>query len=80
MGRSVDIDDLIDAHDVAEILGLSHSNSVYGYLRRYPAMPRPVVDRGRNRARLWLRSEVEQWMRSRDRASQTPADGDEVLG
>ncbi len=65
MGKRVDVDDLIDAHDVAKILGLGHSNSVYGYLRRYPAMPRPVIDRGPNRARLWLKSEVEDWQKSR---------------
>ena len=65
MGKRVDVDDLIDAHDVAKILGLGHSNSVYGYLRRDPAMPRPVIDRGPNRARLWLKSEVEDWQKSR---------------
>ena len=69
MGKNVDVDDLIDAHDVAKILGLGHSNSVYGYLRRYPSMPRPVVDRGPNRARLWLKSEVEEWQTSRSRSS-----------
>ncbi len=63
--RRVDLDDLIDAVDVAQILGLSQSNSVYLYLKRYPDMPRPVVDRGPRRAKLWLRSEVESWGRKR---------------
>lgn len=64
MGRYVDVDDLVDAHEVAELLGLAHANSVYLYQRRYPDMPRPVVDRGPRRAKLWLRSEVEVWIQS----------------
>jgi predicted DNA-binding transcriptional regulator AlpA len=65
VSRRVDLDDLIDATDVATILGLSRATSVYVYLSRYPDMPRPVVDRGPKRARLWLRTEVEAWERHR---------------
>jgi len=65
VAHRVDLNDLIDALDVAQILGLSQSNSVYLYLTRYPEMPRPVVDRGPRRAKLWLRSEVEAWDRKR---------------
>jgi len=65
VSRRVDLDDLIDATDVAAILGLSRATSVYVYLSRYPDMPRPVVDRGPKRARLWLRTEVEAWERLR---------------
>ena len=68
MDRRVRVSELIDATDVAEILGLSRSTSVYVYLRRYADMPRPVLDRGPNRARLWLRSEVEDWQRGRQGA------------
>jgi predicted DNA-binding transcriptional regulator AlpA len=61
MSRRVLVDDLIDAHDVAEILGLSHRNTVSKYQVRYPDMPRPVVELGRGRPMLWLRSEIERW-------------------
>lgn len=54
-------EDLVDAHAVAEVLGLAHPNSVSTYLRRYDDMPRPVVDLGRGRPRLWLRPEIERW-------------------
>lgn len=67
MTPKVRIEDLIDAHEVAEILGLAQRNTVSGYQRRYPDMPRPVVDLGRGRPRLWLRSEVERWAASRRR-------------
>lgn len=61
MTPKVETDDLIDAHGVAEILGLAQRNTVSAYQRRYPEMPRPAVDLGRGRPKLWLRSEVERW-------------------
>lgn len=61
----VNTDDLCDAHEVAALIGLTHPNSVHGYLRRYADMPRPVLALGRNRPQLWLRPEVEAWLRDR---------------
>jgi glutathione-regulated potassium-efflux system ancillary protein KefG len=61
----VNTDDLVDAHVVAEMLGLSHPNSVSTYLRRYEDFPAPVVDLGRGRPRLWLRPDVEGWAAAR---------------
>jgi glutathione-regulated potassium-efflux system ancillary protein KefG len=60
-------EDLIDAHDVAEILGLTHPNSVSTYLKRYEDMPRPAVDLGPGRPRLWLRPDIERWNDKRER-------------
>jgi len=65
MAPRVRTEDLIDAQVVAEILGLSHRNSVYTYLRRYPSMPRPVLDIGEGRVQLWIRPQVEAWARAR---------------
>jgi len=72
---TVDTDDLIDARGVAELLRLSHPNSVSTYQHRYPDMPRPVVDLGEGRCKLWLRSEMEDWdeRRSRENPSQPRA-------
>ncbi|HEY1517480.1 MAG TPA: hypothetical protein VGF91_13745 [Solirubrobacteraceae bacterium] len=61
MSRMVDIDDLVDAHGVAQMLGLSHPNTVSVYQHRYEEMPRPVIDLGRGRVKLWLRPEIEEW-------------------
>lgn len=55
-------EDLIDAHGVAKILGLSHYNSVTTYLRRYPDMPRPILDFGHGRCRLWRRQDIQRWV------------------
>jgi glutathione-regulated potassium-efflux system ancillary protein KefG len=60
-------EDLVDARWIAEFLGLSHPNSVSTYQKRYADMPRPVVDLGRGRCRLWIRAEIERWARSESR-------------
>jgi predicted DNA-binding transcriptional regulator AlpA len=65
----VNTDDLCDAHEVASILGLSHANSVYGYLRRYGDLPRPVLQLGPGRVALWLRPDVMRWRERHPRRS-----------
>ena len=65
MTPGVDTGDLIDASGVAELLGLAQRNTVSLYQRRYPDMPRPVVDLGRGRCKLWLRSDIEKWVLTR---------------
>jgi glutathione-regulated potassium-efflux system ancillary protein KefG len=62
---TVDTTDLIDARGVAEMLGLSHSNSVSTYQHRYPDMPRPVVDLGEGRCKLWLAADIRAWAKGR---------------
>jgi len=61
----INSEDLIDSQTVAELLGLSHRNSVTTYLRRYADMPRPVVELGQGRVRLWLRSDIVAWVKER---------------
>ena len=56
-------EDLIDAQGVADLLGLAQRNTISAYQRRYPDMPRPVVNLGEKRTRLWLRPEIEAWAR-----------------
>lgn len=73
MGRKVDVDDLIDTQDVARLLGLAHRNTVSEYQMKYADMPRPVVDLGRGRSKLWLRAEVERWRAQRVAAGRTRA-------
>lgn len=61
----INTDELCDAQGVADLLGLRHTNSVHTYLRRYADMPRPVIDLGLGRPRLWLRPEIEAWSLAR---------------
>ena len=65
MSPLVRTEDLIDARGVAEILGLAQPNSVSLYQRRYPGMPRPIINLGPKRPMLWRRAEVEAWAASR---------------
>ncbi|MGH9090019.1 MAG: hypothetical protein ACRDZR_01350 [Acidimicrobiales bacterium] len=65
MSRRVSVQDLIDAAGVAAQLGLTHRNSVSTYMKRYPDFPRPVVDTGAKRCRLWSRTDVDEWLRTR---------------
>ena len=67
MGRRVDVSDLIDSREVAELVGLAQLNTVSAYQRRYRDMPRPVVDMGQGRCKLWLKSEIAAWVRGRSR-------------
>jgi len=66
-------EDLIDAHEVARLLGLAQPNSVSLYQRRYPDMPRPVIDLGANRPHLWLRRAIEAWTSERRSINPTAA-------
>jgi glutathione-regulated potassium-efflux system ancillary protein KefG len=61
MSPRVATEELLDAQGVANVLDLSHRNTVSQYQRRYSDMPRPVVDLGEGRVKLWLRPEIERW-------------------
>ena len=61
MAPQVATEDLIDAQCVADVLGLSHRNTVSQYQRRYTDMPQPVLDLGPGRVKLWLRPAMEEW-------------------
>lgn len=65
VGRHIDTDDVIDAQGMADLLGLAQRNTVSLYQRRYPEMPRPVIDLGQGRCKLWLRSEIDAWRSER---------------
>jgi glutathione-regulated potassium-efflux system ancillary protein KefG len=65
MTPMVKTEELADAHDLAALLRLSHPNSVSTYQRRYPDMPRPVLDLGRGRPKLWLRPDVVAWVQGK---------------
>lgn len=63
VGKKVDVDDLLDAKDVADMLGLSSPRAVAVYASR--GLPEPIIDRGPNTAKLWLRQDIEAWLLSK---------------
>lgn len=64
----VDTRELMDVRGVAQLLRLAHPNSVSTYQRRYPDMPRPVLELSGGRSRLWLRPQMMKWLRRRKSA------------
>src|SRR3954453_15958134 len=67
MGRTVDVSDLIAAHEVADLLGLARREIISVYQSRYPEMPRPVIERSGGRTRLWVRQDINAWARQTGR-------------
>jgi hypothetical protein len=61
MGRTVDLDDVIDATAVASIIGLADARSVSTYRNRFADFPAPVLMSNGGRCQFWLRQEVEAW-------------------
>lgn len=78
-----DPDDLIDAGEVAAILGLAHRNSVSTYRTRYEDFPPGQPSPGGGRTRLWPRGEILAWhhrFRAREAAgADEPSDRLEAL-
>jgi glutathione-regulated potassium-efflux system ancillary protein KefG len=64
---TVKTEDLVDARGIAELLNLSHSTAVSLYQTRYPDMPRPVIDMGQGRCKLWARPEIVRWAKQTGR-------------
>lgn len=71
MGRKVDVDELLDARGVARALGLSHPNTVSVYQHRHADMPRPVVNLGEGRVKLWLEPEISAWAKQQSESGRT---------
>ena len=59
----VAIEDLLNATEVAEVLGLAHRTAISTYRRRYPDFPVPVMSKGT--CVLWARADIEAWARAR---------------
>lgn len=63
----IDPDDLLDAGEVAALLGLARRQAVSTYRQRYDDFPAPRVAKNSGKCDLWLRSDIERW--SNDRGS-----------
>ena len=57
------LEDLLNAREVAELLGLKHRETIATYRKRYADFPAPRVVKGT--CVLWLRGDIEAWHRAR---------------
>ena len=65
MGRTVDLDDVLDAAAVASIIGVADARSVSTYRSRFADFPAPVLMSNGGRCQFWLRQDVEAWQAKR---------------
>lgn len=66
VGKSVDVDDLVGAAEIAERLGLASSSVVRDWRRRYADFPTPVLTL--RMGPVWRWPDVEAWATATGRA------------
>jgi predicted DNA-binding transcriptional regulator AlpA len=66
VGRKVDLDDLVDATEIARRLNVKRPQVVHDWRRRHEDFPEPVAFLGN--AHVWLWPDVEKWARSTGRS------------
>ena len=64
---NIEADDLIDASEVAPIIGVASSNAVSVYRSRYLDFPAPFVEKSSGKCVLWLRTDIIAWAAGRQR-------------
>lgn len=67
-----DVDDLLNAREAADLLGLAHREAIATYRRRYEDFPEPVISKGT--CVLWLRNDLLDWASGR-KGSQSATPG-----
>ena len=65
MGRTVDLDDILDAAAVAQLIGVTDARSVSTYRARDAEFPAPILVSSGGRCQYWLRQDVEAWQAKR---------------
>ena len=70
MGRRVDVDNLLGAQEIADLLGVDRS-AVHKWRERHPDFPAPVARLGgvskRQAFLVWNRPDIEAWARKTGR-------------
>ena len=61
MGRKVDTQDLVGAHEIAQRLGVSRPQVVHEWRRRHQDFPDPIATL--KTAFIWDWREVQEWAR-----------------
>jgi hypothetical protein len=59
VGRQVDLDDLVDATEIARRLGVKRPQVVHDWRRRHNDFPEPIAHLGNGH--VWLWPEIESW-------------------
>ena len=65
MGRKVDVDDLVGAHEIAQRLGVARPQVIHEWRRRHRDFPEPIA--ALKTALIWDWAEVKTWASKTDR-------------
>lgn len=63
----VDTSDLLDASEVAALLGLARREAVSTYRARYDDFPEPLIAKNSGKCLLWHRADIKAWARRKQR-------------
>jgi hypothetical protein len=75
--RLIDLDaDLLDAEQAAEYMGFTHRDRLHVTMRRFPGELEPAVKRGAY-IRLWLRQDLDIFLKKHPGIGNRTRDGDE---
>jgi hypothetical protein len=65
MGRRVDADNLVGAHEVAQRLGVSRPQVIHEWRKRHPDFPQPVATL--TNGLIWDWTDIQKWARATGR-------------
>ena len=65
MGKKVDIEDLVGAHEIAKRLGLKNPHTIHVWRTRHKDFPKPIATL--RTALIWDWLEVEAWAKKTTR-------------
>ena len=67
MGKKIDVDDLVGAHEIAQRLGVARPQVVHEWRRRHADFPEPIA--ALKTALIWDWKEVQRWARDSGRSN-----------
>jgi predicted DNA-binding transcriptional regulator AlpA len=65
MGRKVDVNDLVGAHEIAQRLGVARPQVIHEWRRRHADFPMPIA--ALKTALIWDWREIKVWAQSTNR-------------
>ena len=65
MGKKIDVDDLVGAHEIAKRLGVARPQVVHEWRRRHASFPDPIATL--KTALIWNWREIQKWAKATNR-------------
>jgi predicted DNA-binding transcriptional regulator AlpA len=59
-----DVKDIIDVQGVSDLIGVFSRVQVYELLDTHPLFPKPILDLGEDRVRLWSKKHILAWLKT----------------